>query len=283
MTRERTPRVLLEGLVFPEDPRWHDGRLWFSDIHGLAVMAVDTDGRSESVVSVPTRPSGLGWLPDGRLLIASMEDRSVWRIDPSGLVKHADLSALATGYCNDMVVDAQGRAYVGNFGFDLYGGGERRDAALIMVTPDGVASIAAEGLGFPNGTAITPDGRTLIVGESAASRLTAFDIQADGSLSNRRVWAEIGEGAPDGICLDEAGCIWFASPRDPSGCFRIAEGGRVMERIATERPAYACMLGGPARRTLFICESSNSRPGVVQPGDGRITTVAVDVPGAGLP
>lgn len=281
---QRTPTLLLDDLVFPEGPRWHDGRLWFSDLHGFEVVAVDLEGRRETVASVPTRPSGLGWLPDGRLLVVSMEDRRLLRLEPGGLVEHADLSALVGSFCNDMVVDARGRAYVGNFGFDLYGGGERADTTLVLVNPEGGARIVADGLGFPNGTVVTPDGRTLILGETFARRLTAFDVEDDGSLSNRRVWAQLDEGVPDGICLDAEGCIWIASPREPSAHLRIAEGGEVRDRIEVPgMGAYACMLGGPERRTLFLCEAVGSRPGEIGRGNGRVRAVEVDVPGVGLP
>ena len=281
---QRTPTLLLDDLVFPEDPRWHDGRLWFSDLHGFEVVAVDMEGRRETIATVPTRPSGLGWLPDGRLLVVSMENQRLLRLETGGLVEHADLSGLVDSFCNDMVVDARGRAYVGNFGFDLYGGGERAPTTLVMVTPEGEPRVVADDLGFPNGTVITPDGRTLILGETFSRKLTAFDIEDDGSLSNRRVWAQLDEGAPDGICLDAEGCIWIASPREPAGYLRIAEGGEVKDRIELSgMSAYACMLGGPEGRTLFLCEAVSGRPADIERGNGRIRSVEVDVPRAGLP
>jgi sugar lactone lactonase YvrE len=173
------PRLLLDDLVFPEGPRWHDGRLWFSDMHAHEVVAVDESGVRERIVAVPGSPSGLGWLPGGELLIVSMEDRRLLRLADGALVEHADLSRLAPFHLNDMVVDAQGRAYVGNFGFDLHGGGRMATTSLVLVTPDGAARVVAEDLGFPNGAVVTPDGGTLIVAESFAKKLTAFDVAPD--------------------------------------------------------------------------------------------------------
>ena len=175
--------TLVEGLCFGEGPRWHDGRLWLSDMHAHQVINVDGQGNVDVVVEVPNRPSGLGWLPDGDLLIVSMRDRQVLRYDGAGLHTHSDLSQLASFDCNDMVVDGNGRAYVGNFGFDLHAGEAPKAAELICVEPDGSARIVADELLFPNGTVITPDGQTLIVGESWGGRLTAFDIDAAGNLS----------------------------------------------------------------------------------------------------
>src|SRR5215470_17338669 len=180
-----TPNVLLDGLYFPEGPRWHEGKLWFSDMHGHRVIKLGLDGKAETVVEVPAAPSGLGWLPDGRLLVVSMKDRRLLRLDANGLAQVADLSRLAPFHCNDMVVDAQGRAYVGNFGFDLHGGAAHVPTVLILVLPSGAARVVADDIQFPNGTVITPDGRTLIIGESFGACLTAFDVQADGSLTNR--------------------------------------------------------------------------------------------------
>lgn len=260
----RKLNVLLDGLCFPEGPRWHDGRLFFSDMHARRVMAVDMNGKSEAVVEVPAQPSGLGWLPDGRMLIVSMTDRRLLRMDRDGLKLVADLSPLASFHCNDMVVDAKGRAYIGNFGFDLYGGEAPRLAEIIMVTPDGAARIVADQMGFPNGTVITPDGKTLIVGESSRGRLTAFDIEADGSLGNRRVWAELAPAIPDGIALDAEGAIWVASPTTAE-VIRVREGGAIAERIKVETGAFACMLGGPGRRTLFVLTAESSDPDSAAP------------------
>jgi len=276
--------VVLDGLAFPEGPRWREGRLWFSDMHAHEVVALDpaTGGR-ETIVAVPACPSGLGWLPDGTLLVVSMEDRRVVRVEGGDLVTHADLSPWATFHCNDMVVDAVGRAYVGNFGFDLHAGAPPVPAVLVRVDADGTAQPVAEDLVFPNGTVITPDGSTLVVGESFAARLTAFDIGSDGSLANRRVWAQLEGAVPDGICLDAEGSIWVASPTS-NEVLRVREGGEVTDRVATDRGAFACMLGGDDRRTLFICTSGSSDPvESAQQRSGRIESVRVAVAGAGLP
>ena len=196
--REKT-RILLDGLLFPEGPRWHGGKLWFSDMQALHVMTVDLDGNAEKIAKIQASPSGLGWLPDGRLLVVSMIDRRLLRLDASGLAELADLSDLASFHCNDMVVDTKGRAYIGNFGFDLAANAAVEPAEIILVTPDGKAEIAAEDLYFPNGAVITPDGRTLIVAETWGNRLTAFDIESDGSLKKRRIWANLkGAAAPPG-------------------------------------------------------------------------------------
>ncbi len=275
--------VLIDGLRFPEGPRWHEDRFWFSDMHDGKVIATSMGGVAETIVEVAAEPSGLGWLPDGRLLVVSMRDKRLLRLDPDGLAEVADLSSYATSHCNDMVVDAKGRAYVGNFGFDLYADEKPISADMVLVHPDGRVEIAARDLRFPNGTVITPDGKTLIVGESFGARLTAFDIAEDGTLSGRRVWAELEDYVPDGICLDEEGAIWVASPMGKGGVVRVREGGEVTGRIAVEHDAFACMLGGPDRKTLFLCTSASSDPAKTDARLGRIEMVEVSVPGAGLP
>ena len=276
-------RILLEDLTFPEGPRWHEGRLWFSDFYAHEVIAVDMAGQRETIVKVPGQPSGLGWTPEGRLLVVSMTDRRLLRLDPDGLVEVADLSALANYHCNDMVVDGDGGAYVGNFGFNSHDGSEFKAADLIRVDPDGGVSVAAEGLAFPNGSVITPDGDTLIVGETRGNILSAWDRAPDGGLSNRRVWANLGGGFPDGICLDANGAIWVADPRNKE-TIRVLEGGVVTDRISTgEMGSFACMLGGAERRTLFICTCLQSGPDTAALRSGRIETVEVKVPGAGWP
>lgn len=276
-------RVLLDGLAFPEGPRWRDGRLWFSDMHQRRVMTVDLEGRAESVVEVEGWPSGLGWLPDGRLLVVSMTDRRLLRLDPGGLATVAELEDLASFHCNDMVVDREGRAYVGNFGFDLHAGAAPTTAELILVTPEGRTAVVADGLSFPNGTVLTPDGGTLIVGESFGARLTAFDVGADGLLSGRRVWASLEGAVPDGICLDAEGAVWLASPVSAE-VLRVREGGEVTHRIPVSTQAFACMLGGPDGRTLFVCTAATSDPeAAAAERSGRIETARVDVPHAGLP
>jgi sugar lactone lactonase YvrE len=278
--------ILLDKLAFPEDPRWHEGKLWFSDMHDHRVMTVDMAGNTETIVEVPGQPSGLGWLPDGRLLVVSMTDRRLLRLDPDGLSEVADLSALASFHCNDMVVDSHGMAYVGNFGFDLYVQKPDYDkrAEIILVMPDGKARVVADEMSFPNGTVITPDGKTLIAAESFAHRLTAFDIDVDGSLTNRRIWAQLDERVvPDGICLDAEGAIWVASA-STSEVLRVHAGGKISHRIKIETRAFACMLGGSDRRTLFILTAATHHPNETQSrASGRIEFAAVDVPGAGLP
>ncbi len=279
----RTLNVLLDKLAFPEGPRWHNGKLYFSDMHDYRVMSVTLDGSVETICEVPNRPSGLGWLPDGRMLIVSMTDRKLMRLDGDGLKLHADLGQLAGWDCNDMVVDAKGRAYVGNFGYDLHRNAPQKDAALVMVTPEGKASVVAEGLQFPNGAVITPDRKTLIIGESAARRLSAFDIAPDGTLSNRRVWAEIAPALPDGICLDAEGAIWSSSPYT-NETIRVFEGGRVAETIKTDQMSIACALGGPDRKTLFLLTAPSTDPDKCRDTHGsRIEIAQVEVGGAGWP
>lgn len=275
--------VLLDEVTFTEAPRWRDGKLWFSDFYSHRVLTVDLEGNVETVAEVVNQSSGLGWTPDGTLLVVSMLDRRLLAIEGGEQRLVADLSDWATWWCNDMVVDAQGRAYVGNFGFDYEQGAEFRTAVMVRVDPDGTTSVAADELAFPNGTVITPDGRTLIVAESFAGRLTAFDVGDDGSLSNRRVWAQLERVAPDGICLDAEGAIWVANAVGHS-VLRVFEGGRIERTVSVgEQTAYACMLGGPERKTLFICTCSGSGADVAQKTDGRIETINVDVAGAGLP
>jgi sugar lactone lactonase YvrE len=286
-------RVLAEGLHFGEAPRWHDGELWFSDFYDYAVKSVDLDGTVRVRLTISDRPSGLGWLPDGRLLIVSMTARKLLRLDPSGLALHADLSSIATFHCNDMVVDSVGRAYVGNFGFDLDTNeingtvnqvlATHAGATLARVDPDGSIHAAADGLMFPNGSVITPDGKTLIVAESFGRRLTAYDVAGDGALLHRRVWADLGRRVPDGICLDADGAIWVANPVTPE-CARVAEGGEILDVIETGNRCFACMLGGPDMRTLFMLTSRYSLAiEAAVHRTGSVLVAEVDSPGAGLP
>ncbi|WP_422001929.1 SMP-30/gluconolactonase/LRE family protein [Reyranella sp.] len=273
---------LLDGLGFGEGPRWRDGRLWFSDFRFRHVRTVDETGRTEIVVEMQDAPSGLGWRPDGTMLIVSMAERRLMRFAGGALSVEAELGALAGGKCNDMAVDASGRAYVGNFGYDFEARAEPRTTCLIRVDPDGSVHRAADGLMFPNGTAITPDGATLVVAETFGHRLTAFDVAADGSLSNRRTWAALEGCSPDGICLDAEGAIWVADPRGRR-VLRVREGGEITHSAdLAPRGAYACMLGGADRRTLFVVTNSVGGTANAEPV-GRIETVRVDVPGAGLP
>ena len=275
---------LIENLAFAEAPRWHKGELWFSDFFTHQVMRVDREGRAHVVVEVPNQPSGLGWLPDGRLLVVSMLDRKLMRLDPTGLVEVADLSHLADFHCNDMVVDAKGRAYIGNFGFDIFAQPVvPKPTVLVRVSADGKTSVAAQDLAFPNGTVIAPDGRTMIIGETFAKRLTAFDIAADGTLSNRRVWADLGKLAPDGICLDAEGAVWVASPRT-NEFVRVVEGGAITRRIPVSNQGIACALGGDDGKRLFmVIGRVKGRAEAMATRVGRIETIDVDVPAAASP
>jgi len=288
----RETRTLAEGIYFGEGPRWHEGRLWFSDFYAHAVKSVSLAGDVRAEFEIDDRPSGLGWMPDGSMLIVSMTKRQVLRRAADGAIGvHADLNGVADFHCNDMVVDAQGRAYVGNFGFDLDNAilergveavlADHPTAKLARIAPDGAVSVAAEGMHFPNGSVITPDGKTLIIGETLGAALTAFDIAADGSLSNRRVWASTAPRVPDGITLDAADAIWIANPI-ATECARIAKGGEVLEVIDTGQPCYACMLGGEDGRTLFMltAKSSNAEEAAASPA-GKLLIATVDHPRAG--
>jgi sugar lactone lactonase YvrE len=285
--------ILADGLHFAEGPRWHQGKLWFSDFYDHAVKTVDAGGTVETKVVLDDQPSGLGWLPDGRLLIVSMHQRAVLRLESDALVVHADLSHIATFHCNDMVVDSIGRAYVGNFGFDLDAaitGGDfagelasYEGAAIARVDTHGVVHTAATKLKFPNGMVITPDGGTLVVAESLGRRLTAFDVGIDGSLTHERVWAELGSAVPDGICLDAEGSIWFADA-SAGRCARVREGGEIQAEVATSQPCYACMLGGPDGTTLFMLTAESSLAEVASTKRAScIEITSVAVPHAGLP
>ncbi len=291
--------VVVDEMSFLEGPRWHDGRIYVSDFYTHRVLCVAPGGEPEEVATVPGQPSGIGWLPDGRMLVVSMRDHKVLHQEASGeLVEHADLSEVATGHLNDMVVAADGTAYVGNFGFDLMGGAAFRPAPLVKVDPDGAVAVVTEPLMFPNGAAITPDGSTLIISESFGNRLSAFSIHADGTLGDRRDWAALGpppatdnvaEGlgqaafAPDGMCLDADGAAWVA---DAIGnrALRLAEGGELLDEIALDVGCFACMLGGDDGRTLFLCtapgfaehERQNSR-------EARLLSTHVETPHAGIP
>jgi sugar lactone lactonase YvrE len=290
----RATTVLAEGIYFGEGPRWREGRLWFSDFYAKAVKSVSPAGDPRTEFEIDDRPSGLGWQPDGTMLVVSMTRRQVLRRSPAGAIGvHADLGAIAGFHCNDMVVDAGGSAYVGNFGFDLDAEMEGRGvqsviaehpvARLARVSPDGVVSVAAADMHFPNGSVITPDGKTLIVGETLGGCLTAFDIGADGALTGRRVWASTWPRVPDGICLDADGAIWVANPIAPE-CVRIAEGGEVLEVIDTAMPCYACMLGGEDGRTLFMltAPSSIAHEAAASP-KGKLLVATVDAARAGRP
>jgi sugar lactone lactonase YvrE len=275
-------KILIDNLCFGEGPRWRDGALWLSDMHDRKVLRVAAQGNAETVLELEDdEPSGLGWLPNGDLLIVSMGKKRLLRFDGAQLTVHADLGELATWHCNDMVVDEKGHAYVGNFGFDLHTNAEPRPAEIILVQADGTATIQDDGVMFPNGCVITPDGKTFIVGESFGGCLSAFDIAEDGSLSNKRLWAQLPEGAvPDGICQDDQGGIWAASPTS-NECIRLLEGGEVTHRIDVGRSAIACAIGGDE---LFVLTSTSIDPDQCRANrDGRVEVYPAPYPRAGWP
>lgn len=245
-------QTLLTGLKFGESPRWHDGRLWVADWGAREIIAVDLKGKSEIVARAPSFPCCIDFLHDGRLLMVSADDGLLVRREPDGsVVTHADLRGLSGRTWNEIVVDGRGNAYVNGAGFDLQAGAAFAPGIVAVAPPDGAARQVADGIAFPNGMAVTPDNATLIVAESYAKKLTAFDIAADGSLANRRVWADLGDGVPDGICLDADGAVWYADVPNKR-CVRVREGGAVLETIALDRGGFACMLGGEDGRTLFM-------------------------------
>jgi sugar lactone lactonase YvrE len=277
------PRTLLTGLMFGESPRWHDGRLWFSDMGAQEARSVDLDGNSEVVASVPAMPMGIGWLPDGRMLIVSARDGRLLRIEHDGsLATHADLTGLERHPWSDMVVDGRGNAYVGNIGFD-FPGGEFAPGILALVRPDGSATRVADGIAFANGMAVTPDNATLILAESYGNRLTAFDVAEDGGLSKRRVWADLGGGVPDGICLDAEGAVWYSDVPNKR-CVRVREGGKVLETVQLDRGCFACALGGDDRRTLFMMAAEFSSTAAMSgQRTGQVLTTPAPAPAAGWP
>ena len=296
--RELTP--LADGGSFFECPRWHEGRWWASDFYRHGVFTYDRDGREEQVLEVPGQPSGIGWLPDGDLLVVSMKDRRVLRRSADGNVSvHAEVFDLTDGHLNDMVVDRNGRGYAGNFGFDYMGGEDPRPTSLVRIDPDGSAAIAAEDLWFPNGSVITDDG-TLIVAETFAARLTAFTIRPDGTLGDRRAWAQVEPApeaadimtmlssttfAPDGCALDAEGNVWAANALAGVIC-RIAPGGAIVDEIGMPEGlgVFACGLGGDDGRTLVACAAPDSDEAARAPArEGVLLTTTVEVPHAGRP
>jgi sugar lactone lactonase YvrE len=281
------PRTLLTGLAFGESPRWHDGRLWVSDWAAHEVIAVDPDGRSEVVVRVPfpSIPMCIDFLPDGRLLLVSPGEGRVVRREPDGsLVTHADLRDVSERGFNEIVVDGRGNVYLNAPGFDFTSGEAFAPGIVALLTPDGSARRVAGGIAFPNGMAVTPDDSTLVVADSYGRQLTAFDIAADGSLENRRVWADLGDGVPDGICLDAEGACWYADVPNRR-CVRVREGGQVLQTIELDRGGFACALGGPDRRTLFIVATEWRGPAGMTggPRTGQVLTAEAPAPGAGHP
>lgn len=291
MPERYEPRVLLDGLTYVESPRWHDGRLWFAHWGRAEVLAVDLAGKSEVVA--PGRPDmgwSIAWLPDGHLLLTG---ETLLRREPdSSFVKHADLTSVAgltgtySGAGNEIVVDGRGNIYVNSIEFDFLSGGAPDGGLIVLVTLDGSVRQVAGDLTFPNGMAVTPDNATLIVAESFASRLTAFDIADDGGLSNRRMWAELNGGAPDGICIDAEGAVWYADV--PNQCaVRVREGGEILDTVSLDRGCFACMLGGADRRTLFMLTAewsgTDDAEAQIARRTGRIYVADVEIPGAGWP
>jgi sugar lactone lactonase YvrE len=279
-------QTLMTGLVFGEQPRWHEDRLWFSDWGTQEVIAVDLEGNSEVIVRAPSFPCCVDWLPDGRVLVVSARDGLLLRREPDGsLVTHADLNGLSDRPPgNEMVVDGRGNIYVNGGGFDLMAAEEFAPGMIALVSPDGSARQVADGIAFPNGMHVTPDDSTLIVAESYAKKLTAFDVAADGGLSNRRVWADLGDGVPDGICLDAEGAVWYGDVPNKR-CVRVGEGGEVLQTIELDRGGFACALGGPDRSTLFMIATEWNGPENMfeGPPTGQVLTVEAPAPGAGWP
>lgn len=279
------PQILLTGLAIGESPRWHEDRLWFCNWGTQEVVAAGLDGNSEVVARVPTTiPFSIYWLPDGRMIVVSGPESRLLRLEMDGtLVTHADLSDLAAGF-NEIAVDGRGNAYVNGGGFDFETGVGVESGVVVLVRPDGSVRQVAENIAFGNGMAITPDGSTLIVAESWARRLSAFDIAADGGLSNRRVWADLGDSPPDGICMDADGAVWFADVPNKR-CVRVREGGEVMQTIELDRGCFACMLGGPDKRTLFMLAAEWS--GMENMDDsartGRLLVAEAPAPHTGRP
>jgi sugar lactone lactonase YvrE len=278
-----SPAVLLTGLVIGESPRWHDGRLWLSNWGAQEVVAVDLEGRSEVMLRVSTTaPFSVDWLPDGRLLVVSGPECEVLREEADGsLVTHADLTRLSQYPWHEILVDGRGNTYVNSICFDFRGGGEFTPGIIALITPEGELRQVADDLAFPNGMVVTPDNSTLIVAESFAGRLSAFDIGADGSLANRRVWAELGEGG-DGICLDADGAVWTPAMKS---CIRVREGGEILEKIELDRFCFACALGGDDGRTLFVLAAEWRGPDKMfdGPPSGQVLTAQAPAPGVGWP
>jgi sugar lactone lactonase YvrE len=283
--REPQTRTLLTGLGFGESPRWHNGRLWFSNWGTQEVIAVDEGGKSDVMVRVPTTlPFSIDWLPDGRLLVVSGPEGLLLRREAGGsLETHADLHELCGG-CNEIVVDGRGRAYVNGGGFNVMKREKFAPGVIVLVTADGSARQVADNIAFPNGMAVTRDNSTLIIAESYGKRLTAFDIAADGSLSTRRVWADLGEGVPDGICIDAEGAVWYADVPNKR-CARVCEGGEVSQIVNADRGCFACMLGGADRRTLFImaAEWHGMAKMVDSARTGQVLAIDAPAPGVGWP
>ena len=273
------PQVLLTGLAIGESPRWHEDRLWFSNWGSQEIIAVDLQGNSEVMVSVPAAgPFCIDWLPGGRLLVVAGQEALLLHGDPDGsLSTYAELGSISERPWNDIVVDGRGNAYVGNIGFD-FPEGEFVPGILALVTPDSSARQVADGVAFPNGIVVTPDNSTLILAESYGNLLTAFDIAADGGLSNRRVWADLGDGVPDGICLDAEGAVWYGDVPNER-CVRVREGGEVLHTVELDRGCFACMLGGEDGKTLFMVAADMTS----EARTGQVLTIGAPSAGVGWP
>jgi sugar lactone lactonase YvrE len=271
----------MEGIAFGESPRWHDGQLWFSDWGANQVIALDADGSHQVVATVPSFPMCIDFLPDGRLLIVDSAQRRLLRREPDGtLVQHAGLSPVADKPWNDIVADDQGNVYVNTIGFD-FPGGEFAPGMVALVSPDGSIGQVVGDLAFPNGMAITPDGATLIVAESYANRLTGYDIAPDGTLSNRRIWADTPGDHPDGICMDTEGAVWYADVGNRH-CVRVREGGAVLETAGWDRGAFACVLSREEKPRLFVVGQDYGGPPSPRP-TGQVVAFPAPAPGAGRP
>ncbi|HEX7784501.1 MAG TPA: SMP-30/gluconolactonase/LRE family protein [Sphingobium sp.] len=281
----RAIRTVIDNLVFAEGPRWYDGALYISTMHDQQVLKITEAGEAEVIAALDDATSGLGWLPDGRLLVVAMHTRKVMRRESDGTIAvHGDLNSIATYHANDMIAAADGTAYVGNFGFSIFPLGQPCPATLARVAPDGTVSPAAENLWFPNGIALTDDEKTLIVAESGAYCLTAFTVGADGSLNDRRMWASLGDGnAPDGFCLDAEGAAWVALPHQKK-FVRVREGGEIADTIPVDRHALACVLGGSDRRTLYMAVSEElEQEKCLSNPSAAVLAAEVDVAGQGKP
>jgi sugar lactone lactonase YvrE len=271
----------MEGIVFGESPRWHDGQLWFSDWGANQVIALHADGSHTVAVTVPSFPMCIDFLPDGRLLVVDSAQRRLLRREPDGsLVQHAELSGISDKPWNDIVIDDQGNAYVNTIGFD-FPGGEFAPGLVVLVAPEGDVRQVADGLAFPNGMAISQDGSTLIVAESYANQLTAYDIGDDKSLDNRRVWAATPGDHPDGICMDAEGAAWYADVGSEH-CVRVREGGEVLATVSLDRGAYACVLSRGENPRLFVVGQTQDAPGSPRP-TGQVVAFPAPAPGAGKP
>lgn len=283
MSDRKTER-LISGLAYPECPRWRGDLLYFSDQHGGQVLRTDLRGNVDTVLDLPSEPAGLGWDPRGDLLVVSMHDRRLLKVIADDPETIADLGDFHPGLSNELLVDGAGRSYVGNIGFDFYGGEEATSTCVVMVDADGHVTVAADGLLVPNGMVLAEAGRRLIVAESFAHRLTAFDVADDGTLSNRSVFADLGDSVPDGICLDVEGGVWFGAIGEHQ-VVRVLEGGTITDRVSTgDAEAIACTLGGPDLTTLLVCTSGTFDPTrTVVERSGAIEVVEVDVAGAGTP